>query len=105
MAAAAVVQLTDDGRCAELRVAIGAAAEIPQRRPEVEALAVGEELSDELIRSISDRYADSIDTLDDMRGSSWYRTEMIRVWARRAIERAWADGAAKQTGHGAGGGQ
>jgi carbon-monoxide dehydrogenase medium subunit len=101
---AAVVQLADDGRsCSALRVAVGAAAEIPQRRPDVEALAIGEELSGELARSIADRYADAIETLDDVRGSAWYRTEMIRVWVRRAIEQARA-AAANQAGNGRGGG-
>ncbi len=39
-------------------------------------------------RAIADGYAERVDTLADMRGSAWYRTEMIRVWVRRAIERA-----------------
>ena len=30
-------------------------------------------------------YAESIETLEDMRGSAWYRTEMVRVWVRRAL--------------------
>jgi aerobic carbon-monoxide dehydrogenase medium subunit len=101
---AALVRLADDGRrCAELRVAVGAAAEIPQRLPEVEALAAGRELSPELLGEIAGRYADAIDTLDDMRGSAWYRTEMVRVWVRRAIEQAGDDALARRSGRAAGG--
>ena len=86
---AAVVRLEADGRtCADLRVAVGAAAETPQRLSDVEAEAVGGELSSERIRSVAERYAESIDTLDDMRGTAWYRTQMVRVWVRRAIEQA-----------------
>jgi CO/xanthine dehydrogenase FAD-binding subunit len=44
------------------------------------------------VSTIADRYADAIETLDDMRGSAWYRTEMVRVWVRRALERAAGEG-------------
>ena len=47
-------------------------------------------LSDAVIRAVADAYAERIDTLSDMRGSAWYRTEMVRVWVRRAIQRARA---------------
>jgi carbon-monoxide dehydrogenase medium subunit len=85
---AAMVRLTADGVCEELRVAVGAATETPQRFPEIETLARGERLEPDVVAMIADRYAGSIEGLDDMRGSSWYRTEMVRVWARRAIIRA-----------------
>jgi carbon-monoxide dehydrogenase medium subunit len=85
---AALVRLAGDGSVADLRVAVGAAAETPQRFPETESLAVGQVVSPELTGRIGDAYADAIDTLDDMRGSAWYRTEMVRVWVRRAIETA-----------------
>lgn len=85
---AALVRLAGDGTCEDLRVAVGAAADVPQRFEDIEAVGRGVELTDDVIRTIADRYADSIDTLDDMRGSSWYRTETIRVWVRRAIEEA-----------------
>jgi CO/xanthine dehydrogenase FAD-binding subunit len=42
------------------------------------------------MREIADGYAERIEPLSDMRGSAWYRTEMIRVWVRRAIEHARA---------------
>ena len=86
---AGVVRLAADGKTAEdVRVSVGAAAEIPQRFPELEQELLGRELDDAAMRSIADGYAERIDTLDDMRGSSWYRTQMVRVWVRRALEDA-----------------
>jgi aerobic carbon-monoxide dehydrogenase medium subunit len=91
----AAVRMSADGKtCDDLRVAVGAAAEVPQRFPEVEATARGTDLGEEVARAVADGYAQRIDTLADMRGSAWYRTEMIRVWVRRAIERA-CDGGVK----------
>jgi len=94
--AAALVRLADDGSCADLRVAVGAAAETPQRYPDVEATAAGARLEPELLAEIADAYAERIETLDDMRGSAWYRTEMVRVWVRRAIESARDEAAGLQ---------
>jgi carbon-monoxide dehydrogenase medium subunit len=85
---AAVVRLADDGTAADLRVAVGAAAETPQRFPELEAAARGRHLEPDVLAAIADGYAERIETLDDMRGSAWYRTEMVKVWVRRAIEHA-----------------
>jgi carbon-monoxide dehydrogenase medium subunit len=67
-----------------VRVVVGAAAETPQTFPEIEALGSGG-LDQQTIATIADRYAESIDTLEDMRGSSWYRQEMVRVWVARAL--------------------
>ncbi len=87
---AALVGLGRDRTCTDLRVSVGAAAETPQRFPDVEATAVGRQLADDVITQVADAYAGRIDTLDDMRGSAWYRTEMVKVWVRRAIESAAA---------------
>jgi|SRR5579864_1436121 len=86
---AATVRVAPDGHtCDELRVAVGAAAETPQRFADVEQLARGAPLDDDVVNTIADAYANRIDTLADMRGSAWYRSEMVRVWVRRAIEHA-----------------
>jgi len=83
---AAVVSLTPDGRtCEDLRVVVGAASESPRRYPEVENIAHGQPLTDEIASAVADAYAAQVDTLSDLRGSAWYRTEMVRVWVRRAI--------------------
>jgi carbon-monoxide dehydrogenase medium subunit len=78
----------EKGVCQDVRVAVGAASEIPQRYPDLEALAVGRRLDSDVISAIADGFAERVDTLGDMRGSAWYRTEMVRVWVRRALEHA-----------------
>ena len=83
----AAVAAFDDETCVDLRIAVGAASEVPQRLPEIENFACDETIGDELIAEIANGYANNIETLDDIRGSSWYRTEMIRVHVRRALEK------------------
>jgi carbon-monoxide dehydrogenase medium subunit len=97
---AVVLGLNADGSCSDLRVAVGAACESPQRVAEAEALAVGKGIDEALAREIAERYAAEIETLDDMRGSSWYRTEMIKVWVRRTILRAHGELTSSSNGTG-----
>lgn len=88
---AAIARLEADGAtCADLRVAVGAAAEVPQRFPDTEVTARGRVIDEALAASVAEEYANQIDPLSDMRGSDWYRREMIHVWVRRAILRAAA---------------
>lgn len=76
-----------DGKtCTELRLAVGAACEVPQRLPNIENMAKGQTLNDELVGEIAAGYAESIETLEDIRGSAWYRTQMIRTHVQRALE-------------------
>jgi carbon-monoxide dehydrogenase medium subunit len=86
VAVGAVADLDSNGMCKELRIAIGAAVETPQRVPEAEAMAHGSPLTDELIVAIAEEYARRLDPLSDVRGSAWYRREMIRVFVKRALE-------------------
>lgn len=76
----------EKGICSDLRVAVGAACENPTRIAEFEILAEGKPLTSELIEEIANGYADAIDTIDDLRGSSWYRTQMIRTHIKRSLE-------------------
>ena len=68
-----------------LRVVVGAVAGRPQLFPDLCALAengLGADIAAEIAR----RYADSIDPLSDVRGSSEYRRRIIGVEVRRALE-------------------
>jgi carbon-monoxide dehydrogenase medium subunit len=76
----------DSGLCKDLRIAVGAAVETPQRIESAEAMARGQTLTDELVAAIANEYSLTLDPLTDVRGSAWYRREMIRVFVRRALE-------------------
>jgi aerobic carbon-monoxide dehydrogenase medium subunit len=76
----------EEGVCTNLRVVVGAACENPIHLPQFEMLAEGKLLSAEIIEKISNGYADTIDTIDDLRGTAWYRTQMIRTHIKRSLE-------------------
>lgn len=87
----AAVRMAPDGSVAEeVRIAVGAASETPQRFEDLDASLVGTDLGDAAIRPVAEAYAERMDMLDDMRGSAWYRGQMVRVWVRRALEDALA---------------
>jgi aerobic carbon-monoxide dehydrogenase medium subunit len=87
---AAVFETRADGACKELRLVVGAVSEIPQEITAVEDQARGSPLSGKLIDDIAQAYADAIEPLSDLRGSAWYRKQIIRVLARRAMEQVSA---------------
>ena len=88
---AAIIDRNADGTCRELRLVAGAVSETPQEVATVEALAQGQVLTDELLAEIAEGYAAAIEPLSDLRGSEWYRKQMIRVFTKRAIRKALAN--------------
>jgi len=86
VAVGALADFDPDGKCKDLRIAVGAAVETPQRVTNAEALAHGSILTDELVAAIAEEYARTLDPLSDVRGSAWYRREMIGVFVKRALE-------------------
>ena len=76
------------GRFDNVRVVVGAVSEIPQRFTDIEALGNETDLQHDVCVRIAQAYADRIKPLDDIRGSSWYRLEMVKVWVQRALQNA-----------------
>jgi carbon-monoxide dehydrogenase medium subunit len=87
---AVVLESEPDGTCKDLRLVAGAVAETPQENAAAEALARGQRLTDDLVAEIAEAYASSIEPLSDLRGSDWYRKQIIGVLARRALKQALA---------------
>ena len=82
----AAVGSFEASHCTNLRLAVGAATETPARLPQFETLARSQLLTDEIINEIATGYAANTETLDDMRGSAWYRTQMVQVHCVRALK-------------------
>jgi len=87
---AAVLENQGDGACKELRLVAGAVSDVPQEITAAEQLARGQRLTAPLIEEIAQAYAHAIEPLADLRGSAWYRRQIIRVLARRAMEQVSA---------------
>lgn len=85
VAVAARLRLDGDGRCADVRVALGAAGTVPLRARKVEAALTGERLTPERVAQAAALVRDEVDPLDDARGSADYKREMARVWTARAL--------------------
>lgn len=87
---AVVIKNDPDGSCQELCLVAGAVSDIPQEIESAEALARGKHLTGSLIEEIAGAYSAGIEPLSDLRGSAWYRKQIIRVMARRAIQQGMA---------------
>jgi aerobic carbon-monoxide dehydrogenase medium subunit len=85
---AAVLETESDGACKELRLVAGAVLETPQAFESAGALARGRRLTDQLIEEIAETCSSGVEPLSDLRGSAWYRKQIIRVMARRAMQQA-----------------
>jgi carbon-monoxide dehydrogenase medium subunit len=81
----ATLRLDADGRCADVRVALGGAAGVPLRVRPVEDALRGEDLTDQRIAEAAALVLDLVDPPDDARGSAAYKRRMARVWTERAL--------------------
>jgi carbon-monoxide dehydrogenase medium subunit len=89
---AATMRLDANGRCEDVRIALGGAASTPLRAGPVEAALRGESPTDSRIAEAAARLPDLVDPPDDARGSADYKRRMARVWTERALKRLRDDG-------------
>jgi CO/xanthine dehydrogenase FAD-binding subunit len=82
--------------CEDVRIALGAVAPTPMRARRAERVLRGNELTGERIRQAAQMAAEESQPIDDVRGSAWYRREMVEVLTRRQLN-------ALKMGPGAGG--
>ena len=82
---AATLRLDGEGRCEDVRVALGGAAGTPLRARNVEDALRGETPTDARIAEATALVLDIVDPPDDARGSSAYKRRMARVWTERTL--------------------
>lgn len=78
----------DGGTCSDIKIALGAVAPTPIRAKKSEALIKGKKIKDGLIEEAGKTAAEEATPIDDVRGSAFYRTEMVNVLTKRAIRQA-----------------
>jgi CO/xanthine dehydrogenase FAD-binding subunit len=72
-------------KCEEVRIVLGAVAPMPLRAKRAEEVLRGNELTEERIREAARVAASEAQPIDDVRGSAWYRREMVEVLTRRQL--------------------
>ena len=75
----------DNGRCGALRLALGGVAATPLIIEGLE-FAQGKSLTDGLMEEILRTVNEQISPFSDLRGSEWYKRQMVRVFVTRAIK-------------------
>ncbi|WP_029422408.1 FAD binding domain-containing protein [Alicyclobacillus macrosporangiidus] len=86
IAGLAVHIVTDgDGRVAEAGIGICACGPVPLRAAKAEAALVGRPLTNDTIAEASRLVPEDADPADDLRGSSDYKRDLLRVFALRAL--------------------
>jgi carbon-monoxide dehydrogenase medium subunit len=75
----------ENGRCRELRLALGGVAATPLLISGLE-FANDQKLDDGVITKIQDAVDEQIAPASDLRGSEWYKRRMARLFTKKAIE-------------------
>lgn len=78
----------EDGVCRDVRIVLGGISITPQRAKGPEDLLRGKAIDQAAIHRAAQAAADEVDPIQDVRASSEYRREMVRVEVGRGIRRA-----------------
>lgn len=76
-----------NGVVTKTRVAFGAAAPTPLRGLRTEALLEGRALDEETVAAASAAAREEIQPISDVRGSAWYRRELVQTLTERLLRR------------------
>jgi len=83
------VVLTMDGdSCKDIKISLGAVAPTPIRAKKAEKLLKGKKIDENLIEEAGKIASEEASPIDDIRASAFYRTEIVKVYTKRAIRQA-----------------
>ncbi|MBQ9015078.1 MAG: xanthine dehydrogenase family protein subunit M [Firmicutes bacterium] len=82
-------KITMDGaKIADARVCMGGVGITPLRAKNAEQILIGNEITDELLEKAGVAASQECSPISDVRASAEYRTDMIRVYTKRAVKKA-----------------
>ncbi|MFQ5913488.1 MAG: FAD binding domain-containing protein [Nitrospinota bacterium] len=76
----------EDGRCRDVRIALGAVGPTPMRVPEAEAVLEGQAPTAGLLEDAARIVREGVEPIDDHRAGAVYRRKVSGVLARRGLE-------------------
>jgi carbon-monoxide dehydrogenase medium subunit len=74
--------------CTKARIVLGAVAPTPLRAKKAERILEGNQIEKNLINQVANLATEESSPISDIRGSAWYRKEIIEVLVRRSIIQA-----------------
>jgi len=77
----------DDKLCTDAKIVLGAVAPTPIRAKKAEELMTGKRIDDSLIDGCAKVASGEARPISDVRASTWYRTEMLKVFTRQALKK------------------
>ena len=83
--AALITLNTTSQICTRARFALGAVAPIPVRAKKSEKILEGQRIERELLQEVSDQAAEESRPISDIRGSAWYRKEVVKILVEQGI--------------------
>jgi len=86
VSAAAQITFDNEGRCSDVRIALGAVAPTPVRAFEAEELLAGNRLEPGVIEQVRHVACGASSCIDDVRSSAKYREQVTGVVVRRLLE-------------------
>lgn len=89
-AAVSITLSPGDGVCQDARIALSNCAPTPLRAREAEKVLIGKKVDEELLARAGEVAAGEASPNSDVHGSAEYRREMIKVFVRRAGQKALA---------------
>ena len=89
---AGVIKLDRKGRCQTIKLVVGACGPVPINVAEAEAVLIGSSLGDTVVSAAAKQIAAACDPVDDVRGSSEYRRQVIPILIKRGLTRIIAGG-------------
>jgi len=87
---AATVSLAHgNGKCGDVKIALGAVAPTPIRATAAEELLMGQALEDALLEQVGEAAMAAASPITDVRASAEYRRQMVRVLTKRMVKQAY----------------
>jgi len=87
---AAVMITMADGKCEDVRIALGSVAATPIRASRAEDLLRGSTVGPEAMAEAAAAAAESVNPISDVRSTAAYRKEMVKVLVRDCLKKAAA---------------